>query len=189
MWKCHLSEQKTNSGTARITCRLPPREQFADEDDDGEEEYKRRFRRWEGNGFVEWGYCPLGRRQRDKDVSPLWARSKKNPDKIAIQSFTVPRVKEWAKWASERASERSGARERSEQGGASSTSERCEQTSERTSEWPSTPVCILGCSGPQCCIAYLEFIVYGIEVRRVVVAVVVVKIDFSFIPGTIRIHT
>ena len=24
----------------------------------------------------------------------LWARSKKNPDKIAIQSFTVPRVRE-----------------------------------------------------------------------------------------------
>ena len=28
------------------------------------------------------------------------------------------------------------------------TSERCEQTSERTSEWPSTSVCIFGCSGP-----------------------------------------
>ena len=27
-------------------------------------------------------------------VSSLWARSKKNPDKIAIQSFTVPRVRE-----------------------------------------------------------------------------------------------
>ena len=30
------------------------------------------------------------------------------------------------------------------------TSERCERTSERTSEWPSTSGCILGCSGPQC---------------------------------------
>ena len=27
---------------------------------------------------------------------------------------------------------------------------RCEQTSKRTSEWPSTPICILGYSGPQC---------------------------------------
>ena len=30
-----------------------------------------------------------------------------------------------------------------------STSERCERTSERTSEWPSTSVCIFGYSGPQ----------------------------------------
>ena len=30
------------------------------------------------------------------------------------------------------------------------TSERCEQTSKRTSKWPSTSVCILGCSGSQC---------------------------------------
>ena len=29
-------------------------------------------------------------------------------------------------------------------------SEWCEQTSERTSEWPSTPMCILANSGPQC---------------------------------------
>ena len=28
------------------------------------------------------------------------------------------------------------------------TSERCERTSERTSEWPSTAVCIFGCSRP-----------------------------------------
>ena len=28
-------------------------------------------------------------------------------------------------------------------------SERCERTSKRTSEWSSTSVCILGCSGPQ----------------------------------------
>ena len=30
------------------------------------------------------------------------------------------------------------------------TSERCERTSERASEWPSTSVCILGCYRPQC---------------------------------------
>ena len=30
------------------------------------------------------------------------------------------------------------------------TSERCERTSERTGEWPSSLVCIFGCSGPQC---------------------------------------
>ena len=29
-------------------------------------------------------------------------------------------------------------------------SERCERTGEWTSEWPSTSVCIFGCSGPQC---------------------------------------
>ena len=29
-------------------------------------------------------------------------------------------------------------------------SERCKQTSERTSDWPSTSVCILDCSGPPC---------------------------------------
>ena len=32
-------------------------------------------------------------------------------------------------------------------------SERCERTSERTSEWPSTTVCILGCFRPECHIA------------------------------------
>ena len=47
-------------------------------------------------------------------------------------------------------SERSGARERSKQSRASSTSERCKQTTERTSEWPNTAVWILGYSGPQC---------------------------------------
>ena len=30
------------------------------------------------------------------------------------------------------------------------TSERCERTGEWTSKWPSTAVCILGYSGPQC---------------------------------------
>ena len=29
-------------------------------------------------------------------------------------------------------------------------SERCKRTSEKTSEWPSTSVCMFGCSGPQC---------------------------------------
>ena len=55
---------------------------------------------------------------------------KKNTDKIAIQSLTVPQTREWVKWASKR------------------TSERCERMSERTSEWPSTSVCILSYSGP-----------------------------------------
>ena len=35
------------------------------------------------------------------------------------QKFTFPQAREWAKWASERTSERSGGRERSEQSGAS----------------------------------------------------------------------
>ena len=52
------------------------------------------------------------------DIPSLWS-TEKNADKIAIQSFTVPRAREWAKWATKRMSERSGARKRSEQGGAS----------------------------------------------------------------------
>ena len=47
---------------------------------------------------------------------------------------------------SERTSEHSGGRERSEQSGAS---ERVSGASERTSEWPSTYVSILVCSRPQ----------------------------------------
>ena len=47
-------------------------------------------------------------------------------------------------------SERSGARERSKQGGARSTSKWCERTSKRMSEWPSTYVSILVCYRPEC---------------------------------------
>ena len=46
-------------------------------------------------------------------------------------------------------SEHSRGRKQSEQGRASSTSEWCERTNERMSEWPSTAVWILGYSGPQ----------------------------------------
>ena len=52
----------------------------------------------------------------------------------------VSKVSEGVSEVSERANKCSGGRERSEQSGAS----------ERTSEWPSTLVCILGCSGPHC---------------------------------------
>jgi len=34
----------------------------------------------------------------------LWARREKNTEWIAIQSFTVPQAREWAKWASKRVS-------------------------------------------------------------------------------------
>ena len=44
------------------------------------------------------------------------------------QKFTFPRAREWAKWASERTSGRSGGRERSEQSGAS---ERVSSVTER----------------------------------------------------------
>ena len=72
------------------------------------------------------------------DVSlALWLKIDKNTDKIAIQSFTVPRAREWAKWASERTSERSGGRERSEQSGAS---ERVSGASERANGRASGPV-------------------------------------------------
>jgi len=36
------------------------------------------------------------------------------------------------------------------------TSERCERTSEWSSEWPHTPICILGYSGPQCVAIFLH---------------------------------
>ena len=69
---------------------------------------------------------------------PLWSKiGKKNTDKIAIQSFTVPRAREWAKWASERTSERSGGREQSEQSGAS---ERVSGASKWANGWASGPV-------------------------------------------------
>ena len=58
----------------------------------------------------------------------LWSKIEKKTGKIAIQSFTVPRARAWAKWASERTSERSGGRERSEQ---SRASERVSGASER----------------------------------------------------------
>ena len=62
---------------------------------------------------------------------------KKNTDKIAIQSSTVPRVREWAKWANKRTSECIGGREQSEQSGAS---EWVSGASERVNGWGSGPV-------------------------------------------------
>ena len=62
---------------------------------------------------------------------------KKNTNKIAILSFSVPRARKWAKWASERASERSGGREQSEQSGAG---ERVSGASERANGRASGPV-------------------------------------------------
>ena len=53
-----------------------------------------------------------------------------------------------------RASERSGGRERSKR-----TSERCKQTSERTTGWPSTFVWILHYSGPQCSVCLVICVV------------------------------
>jgi len=70
-------------------------------------------------------------------IASLWSEIEKNTDKITIQSFTVPRAREWAKWASERTSERSGGRERSEQSGAS---ERVSGASERANGRASGPV-------------------------------------------------
>ena len=56
----------------------------------------------------------------------------------------VSKVSERAnKWAQQRAQAK-------RVGWSKQTSERCEWTSERKSEWSSTPICILGYSGPQC---------------------------------------
>ena len=73
----------------------------------------------------------------DLFIFALWSKVGKNTDKIAIQSFTVPRAREWAKWASERTSERSGGREQSEQSGAS---ERVSGASDRANGRASGPV-------------------------------------------------
>ena len=71
----------------------------------------------------------------------LWSKTGKNTDKLAIQSFTVPRVREWAKWTSEQTSDRSGAREQSEQGGAS---KRVSGASKRANRRVSGPVLTSG---------------------------------------------
>ena len=76
----------------------------------------------------------------------LWSKTEKNTEKIAIQSLTFPRVREWAKWVSKRANEwvqRSARAKRVVR--SKRTSERCERTSEWTSEWPSTYVSLLVC--------------------------------------------
>ena len=54
------------------------------------------------------------------------------------QKFTFPQAREWAKWAV-RANEWAQRRARAKRAVRSKwTSEQCERTSERTSEWPST---------------------------------------------------
>jgi len=102
------------------------------------------------NCAYQWGtsFCNLSGRWEMifcVKTKSVWSKTENNTDKIAIQSFTVPRAREWAKWASERTERRARVKRaiRSKQ-----TSERCERTSERTSEWPSTSICILGCYRP-----------------------------------------
>ena len=77
-------------------------------------------------------------------------QNRKNTDKIIIQSFTVPRVRKWAKWASEQAKWVQRSTRAKQTGQSKRTNERCEQTSKRTIEWPSTFVWVFGRSGPQC---------------------------------------
>ena len=60
---------------------------------------------------------------------------KKNKEKVAIQSFTFPRMREWAQCASETTSERSGAREY-----VSEASERVSSASEQANGRVSGPV-------------------------------------------------
>ena len=73
----------------------------------------------------------------------LWARIERNTEKNpSNNSLSHKRGSE--------PSERSGVSKRSEHGGASSMSERCEQTSKQTSKWPGSAVWVLVYSGPQC---------------------------------------
>ena len=84
----------------------------------------------------------------ESNISP-WARRKKHwmNSHLIIHCPTsegVSEVSERAnKWAQRRARAKRAVRSKW-------TSERCERTSERTSEWPSTTVCIFGCYRPQC---------------------------------------
>ena len=76
---------------------------------------------------------------------------KKNTEKIAIQSFTFPQTKQWAKWVQRSAwAQQSAWAKRAEQSKQGGTSERVSSASERTSKWPSTYIWILDYSGPQC---------------------------------------
>jgi len=71
----------------------------------------------------------------------LWARREKNTEWIAIQSFTVPQAREWAKWASKRVSVAERASETNSAEQAREWAVRANgraSASERTSEWPST---------------------------------------------------
>ena len=72
-------------------------------------------------------------------MCPLRARilKKKKTEWIAIQSSIVPRAREWVKWASERTSEHSRARERSKHDEAS---KRVSGASERTNGRANGPV-------------------------------------------------
>ena len=73
--------------------------------------------------------------------SALWDKTRSFWD---IQSFIFPWTWEWVREQSSKWAQQSAKAKRTQR------SKSCEQTSERTSKWPSTTVCILGCSGPQC---------------------------------------
>ena len=102
---------------------------------------------WEVNSYLSWLSKSFGQPSQHSLISALWYRLEINTEQIAIQSFAVPRVRKWAKWASERMSERSGGRERSEQSGAS---KRVSGAREWANVQASGPVlhCILGCYRP-----------------------------------------
>ena len=69
-----------------------------------------------------------------RSTSALWDKTRSFWD---IESYTFAQAREWAKWGSERTSEHSGGRERSEQSGAS---ERVSGASERANGRASGPV-------------------------------------------------
>ena len=87
-------------------------------------------------------------------------RTNSHPTIHSPTSLLVNEVSEWiSEWVSEQANE--WVSERANEWAqwrawakrtvwSKQMSERCEKTSKRTSEWPSTLVCIFRCSGPQC---------------------------------------
>ena len=82
-------------------------------------------------------------------TKPLWAGIEK---KHRINSHLIDHCPKSSgvSQVSERASEWAKRSARAKQEGRNKqTSEQCEWTSKQTSEWPSTPICILGYSGPQ----------------------------------------
>ena len=64
----------------------------------------------------------------------LWSRTEKKKQKKYLSNHSLSKEP-----GSERTCEQAG--------GSNQTSEWCERMKERKSEWPSTSVCILGCSG------------------------------------------
>ena len=84
-----------------------------------------------------------------RSASTLSQRRTMGQNQVILRhwKFTFPKARDWAKWASERVSAAEGA---SEGSNSEQANEWAVRANERTSEWPSTYLSILGWSRPQC---------------------------------------